>query len=136
MTSTSPENEFDLPNPDRDLEFDLYLDLPDNDRDLTGKRATSPEKRRAGEWRNKQGRRRGARVGAVPEPPRTTTLAARPAVDHNPVDLEPPPSTNQRRKQRGKVEEWAARGGGGRGNGTKFETAAHYARRLKRWRIA
>ena len=52
MTSTSPENEFDLPNPDRDL--DLYLDLPDNDRDLTGKRATSPEKRRAGEWRNKQ----------------------------------------------------------------------------------
>ena len=44
MTSTSPENEFDLPNPDRDLEFDLYLDLPDNDRDLTGKRATSSEK--------------------------------------------------------------------------------------------
>ena len=38
MTSTSPENEFDLPNPDRDL------DLPDNDRDLTGKRATSSEK--------------------------------------------------------------------------------------------
>ena len=35
-------------------------------------------------------------------PPRTTTLAARPAVDHNPADLEPPPSTNQRRKQRGK----------------------------------
>ena len=69
-------------------------------------------------------------------PPRTTTLAARPAVDHNPADLEPPPSTNQRRKQRGKVEEWAARGGGGRGNGTKFETAAHYARRLKRWRTA
>ena len=42
MTSTSPKNEFDLPNPDRDL--DLYLDLPDNDRDLTGKRATSSEK--------------------------------------------------------------------------------------------
>ena len=40
MTSTSPENEFDLPNPDRDLDFDL----PDNDRDLTGKRATSSEK--------------------------------------------------------------------------------------------
>ena len=59
MTSTSPENEFDLPNPDHDLEFDLYLDLPDNDRDLTGKRATSSEKRRAGEWRNKQGRRTG-----------------------------------------------------------------------------
>ena len=65
-------------------------------------------------------------------------LAARPAVDHNPADLEPPPSTNQRRKQRGKEEEWAVRGGvgGGRGNGTKFETATHYARRLKCWRTA
>ena len=43
--------------------------------------------------------------------------------------------TNQRRKQRGKVEEWAARGGGGRGNGMKFETAAHYPRRLSRWEL-
>ena len=50
-----PKNEFDLPNPDGDLEFDLT----DNDRDLTGKRATSPEKRRAGKWRNKQGRGTG-----------------------------------------------------------------------------
>ena len=130
MTSTSPENEFDLPNPDRDLEFDLYLDLPDNDRDLTGKRATSPEKRRAGEWRNKQGQRQGARVGAVPVPPRTTTLAARPAVDHNPADLEPPPSTNQRRKQGGKRRNGPREVGDGRGNGMKFETAAHHARRL------
>ena len=102
MISTSPENEFDPPNPDRDLDFDLYLDLPDNDRDLTGKRATSPEKRRRVSGETSRDEERGARVGAVPVPPRTTTLAERPAVEHNSADLEPPPSTNQRRKQGGK----------------------------------
>ena len=62
MTSTSPENEFDLPNPDRDLEFDLYLDLPDNDRDLTGKRATSPEKKESGRVEKQAGMKNGERA--------------------------------------------------------------------------
>ena len=112
MTSTSPENDFHLPNANRDLEFDLYLDLPDNNRDLTGKRATSPEKRRADEWINKQGRRTGnAR--------RSSTYAA--------ADDDPRGAPRRRpqtggfgtasehqlmAKARGKKAEWAAIGGG------------------------